>query len=281
MRVLAGMAIIPIILVIFVAFITFNIFVAVTGIISLVLLIKRIKTKKKSSVQVVVSILFILSAIILAILWSLALYPDFYGQGLSSIVNGKEVAAIEYRDIDAIEKYLDDGWMIDESQDELIKNLMEEEYSAYYDDVEECNRIDEEKLRILDLLLEYGYDENSTVEAGLEESTLLTYATTVGMYEAVEILLKHGANVNDLKNEQGTILHMMWLIFPTNTDVNKLKLFINNGVDSSIVNEEGITGKEHLEHQIKQERENFENADDSSYDLEAIEELEQLINKMN
>ena len=281
MRVLGGMAMQPILLVILVAFITFNIFVAVTGIISLVLLIKRIKTKKKSSVQVVVSILFILSAIILAILWSLALYPDFYGQGLSSIVNGKEVAAIEYRDIDAIEKYLDDGWMIDESQDELIKNLMEEEYSAYYDDVEECNRIDEEKLRILDLLLEYGYDENSTVEAGLEESTLLTYATTVGMYEAVEILLKHGANVNDLKNEQGTILHMMWLIFPTNTDVNKLKLFINNGVDSSIVNDEGITGKEHLEHQIKQERENFENADDSSYDLEAIEELEQLINKMN
>ncbi len=280
MRILAGMAIIPTILVIFVAFIIFNIFVAVIGIISLVLLIKRIKTKKKSNAQVVVSILFIISAIILAILWSLALYPDFYGQGLSSIVNGKEIAAIEYRDIDSLEKYLEDGWMIDENQDELIENLMVGEYSAYYDDVEECNRIDEEKLKILDLLLEYGYDENSTLD-GLEESTLLTYATTTGKYEAVEILLKHGANVNDLKHEQGTILHKMWLVIPSNTDVNKLKLFIENGVDSNIVNEEGITGKEHLETQIKEEREKFENADYSSQDIEVLEELEQLINNMN
>ena len=279
MRVLGGMVIIPVIFIIFIAFIIFNIVVAVLGGISFILLIKRIKSNKKSRTQQVISILFIVSEKILAILWSLVLYPNFYGQGLSSIVHGKEIAAIEYRDIDSLERYLEDGWMLDESQDKLIKNLMTDEYSAYYDDVEECNRIDQEKLKILDLLLEYGYDENSTLD-GVVPSTLLTYATTTGKYEAVEILLKHEASVNDLKYEKGTILHQMWLVMPTNTDVKKLKLFIDNGVDCNKVNEEGVTGKVYLQTQIKQEREEFVNADYSSQDEEALEELEQLINDM-
>ena len=99
----------------------------------------------------------------------------------------------------------------------------------------------QKKTLIVDLLIQHGANVNDTLENGY---SMLMYAASFGSYDVLACLLKHGANVKQTRKIDG-MTPLMFAAF--NGQPEKVKLLLDSGADKKVKDKNGKTALEYVD----------------------------------